>query len=103
MVHGVKCADNAYKWYMGKMCGHGVKCGDNAYKWGKMCGRTEYPMSAHLYYENCPSATVLCGVVFPGANFLILSFELIKIIFLMRPLFQFEFVTQGVGCIRMEK
>jgi hypothetical protein len=24
-------------------------------------------MSAHLYYENCPSATVFCGVVFPGA------------------------------------
>ncbi len=31
----------------------GVKCAD---------------MSAHLYYENCPSATVLCGVVFPGAD-----------------------------------
>ncbi len=27
-------------------------------------------MSAHLYYENCPSATVLCGVVFPGATYL---------------------------------
>jgi hypothetical protein len=29
--------------------------------------RTEYPMSAHLYYKNGTSATVLCGVVFPGA------------------------------------
>jgi hypothetical protein len=27
------------------------------------------PQSAHLYYENCPFATVFCGVIFPGANF----------------------------------
>ena len=43
-------ADKAYKAYKLIICG--VKCAD---------------MSAHLYYENCPSATVFCGVVFPGA------------------------------------
>jgi hypothetical protein len=31
------------------------------------------PQSAHLYYENCPFATVFCGVVFPGAQFLVIE------------------------------
>ncbi len=43
-------ADKTYKTYKAIICGVRTKYGPHI-----------------LYYENCPFATVFCGVVFPGA------------------------------------
>ncbi len=56
-------ADKTYKTYKAIICGVQTKYGPHI-----------------LYYENCPFATVFCGVVFPGAQNLNV-FTLLKVVF----------------------
>jgi hypothetical protein len=54
----------------GKWSADGIPHADmayNSYNAYLAYNADQIPQSAHLYYENCPSATVFCGVVFPGA------------------------------------